>query len=199
MGLKFIYSAMNGGKSTLLLQTAFSARSRDFDAILVGYKGNTREATIKSRVGLENEADFFFDGRTNMRTSLKKQVASKGRTRVLVILVDEAQFLTPKQVEDLLRFTLETRIPVECYGLKTNFATRLFPGSQRLLELADEVEELALVRCKCGRRATINARFTSEGEIITSGPEKLIEGEKEVVYDPVCTSCFLDHGGSFNP
>lgn len=200
MGLKFIYSAMNSGKSTLLLQTAYSARSKGFEVILVGFKGNTRETTIKSRLGVEYEVDLFFDGRTNMKKALKKEAALKGKHKVLAILIDEAQFLTPKQVEELVRFTIETSIPVECYGLKTNFATRLFPGSQRLLELADEVEELALVRCSCGNKASINARFNSKGEIVTSGPEKLIEGSKEtIIYDPVCSSCFLDHAGTLSP
>ncbi len=189
---------MNGGKSTLLLQTAYSARARGFEVILVGFKGNTREETIKSRLGIEYTVDLFFTERTPINSALKRQIAAKGKPKVLAVLIDEAQFLTSKQVEDLLTFTLQTGMTVECYGLKTNFATKLFPGSQRLIELADNVQELSLVRCKCGGKASINARFNSLGEIITSGPEKLIEGShEEITYDPVCSSCFLDHGGEF--
>lgn len=191
---------MNGGKSTLLLQTAFSSRSREFEVIIVGYKRNTREKTIKSRLGVEYDADLLYDSTTRLRTGILRQLAKKGRHKVLEVLVDEAQFLTPKQVEDLLKFTIESGIDVKCFGLKTNFETKLFPGSQRLIELADELVELNLVRCRCGKKANINARFNpTTRELIIEGPEELIEGSvEEVIYDPVCSRCYIEHGGKLS-
>lgn len=200
MSLSFTYAAMNGGKSTLLLQNAYSSRSRGFEVVILGFKGNTREASISSRLGVETKVDLYFSEATDMKKEINKKLARRGRHKVLEVLVDEAQFLTPRQVEDLLLFTLETGVEVRCYGLKTNFETKAFPGAQRLLELADELVELDLVRCRCGKKARINARFHSDtNELITSGPEQLIEGSQEaVVYDPVCASCFVALGGSLH-
>lgn len=197
--LSFIFGAMNGGKSTLLLQNAYSARSRNFEVVLLGYGGNTREAGIKSRLGVQYEADALYFPETTMGEALKELLDTKGRDKILEILVDEAQFLTPQQVEDLLRFTITEKIDVKCFGLKTNFETKTFPGSQRLFELADELVELDIVRCHCGQKARINARFHSEtGRIIASGPSELIEGsDSNIIYDPVCARCYLELGGTF--
>lgn len=197
--LSFIFGAMNGGKSTLLLQNAYSARSRDLEVILLGYGGNTREEGIKSRLGVQYDADALYHGDSSMEQLIQEAMESKGRERVLEVLVDEAQFLSPYQVEELLTYSIRHDIDVKCFGLRTDFETRSFPGSQRLFELADELVELNIVRCHCGAKARINARFNKDtGRIISTGPSQLIEGSVDnIIYDPVCPACYLKLGGEF--
>ena len=197
--LSFIFGAMNGGKSTLLLQNAYSARSRDLEVILLGYGGNTREEGIKSRLGVQYDADALYHGDSSMEQLIQEAMERKGRERVLEVLVDEAQFLSPSQVEELLTYSIRHDIDVKCFGLRTDFETRSFPGSQRLFELADELVELNIVRCHCGAKARINARFNKDtGRIISTGPSQLIEGSVDnIIYDPVCPSCYLKLGGEF--
>ena len=107
------------------------------------------------------------------------------------ILVDETQFLTTNQIEDLWKISKTMDIPVICYGLKVDFQSHLFEGSKRLLELADEIEELITI-CSCGKRAKFNARFVND-KFTLEGKEVVIDGSKDnVVYRPMCGKCFLN-------
>lgn len=189
---------MNGGKTTLLLQNAYSIRSRGKEVVILGYGGNHRDDGIFSRIGASVKPDILFSHETNIYESIKTILKNSSKD-YLEVLVDEAQFLTPFQVEELLRLSLDEKIDVRCFGLKTSFKTKSFPGSRRLLELA-KITELKIVRCSCGDYAEINARFDSATkDLILFGEEELIEGSSEnIVYDPICYSCYLKAGGKLH-
>lgn len=192
---KFITSSMNGGKTTQLLQTVHSWRSRGFSVILLKPSDDTRNTEITSRIGATAEVDITVSKEDDLCEVIRNFIRVRPGLNHVLIAVDEAQFLTPSQVEDL--FLLSTSdAPVYCYGLKTNFRGFAFPGSARLLELAD-VEEIDIMKCRCGKPARFNARFDStRTTLISEGSEKLIEGStEEVIYDPLCPLCFVIEGG----
>lgn len=192
--MKFVVAAMNGGKTTLLLQTVHSWRSRDFNVILIKPSDDTRNNAITSRIGASAEVDIRLSRTDDLTEKIDSFIEENVEDNHVMIVVDEAQFLTVRQVEDLFLYSL--RKPVVCYGLKTDFRGNAFPGAARLLELS-EIEEIHLIRCRCGNEARFNARFDKEtGKIISEGPKKLIEGSTEnIIYDPVCDKCFVDLGG----
>jgi thymidine kinase len=203
--LKFVFSTMNAGKTTRLLQTLHSIKNTKFPqgehtAIVLGYAENTRDKGIESRTGLSTDDYHTYNKDTNIRTFLERHLF-EAPGKVIAVLIDEAQFLTPTQVEELREVSIERNILVECYGLKTTFTTHLFPGSKRLLELADVIEELALPFCECGgTHASVNVRLNDEGRLIVDGPEIMIEGSQSSVhYNSVCHDCFyMRYGGNYN-
>ncbi len=136
-------------------------------------------ATLRSRIGLEAEACVI---------RAEDDVAERWRTmeRTDVIIADEAQFLTPEQIDQLRMLVDEDGIPVLCFGLRTDFQTHLFPGSRRLLELADSITEIKTI-CECGAKATVNARI-SDGRVVTEGAQVLIGGNDS--YVAMCHACW---------
>ena len=184
--LYFRYGAMNSGKSTLLLQTAHNYEEQDMKVIIVKPSVDTKgEQKVVSRIGAERKVDVLLSPKDNIFKIVKKSFDD-----INCILVDEAQFLTRKQVDELMNIVVILDIPVICYGLRTDFLTKGFPGSTRLLEIAHTIEEMKTI-CKCGRKAIYNARFI-DGKFTIHGEQVAIDGKKKVTYVSMCAKCYLN-------
>ncbi|MBN8883586.1 thymidine kinase [Salana multivorans] len=194
--LYFRYGAMNSGKSTALLQAAFNYEERGQHVLLakpgIDTKGDT---AILSRLGVSREVDFTIAPDVSVRTLFAEHVArvreSVGEP-VACLLVDEAQFLSGEQVDDLLRIAILDGVPVLAYGIRTDFRTVAFPGSARLLEVAHSLEELKTI-CRCGRKALFNARLTG-GRFVFDGDQVAIDAG-DVTYESMCGACYLEQSG----
>jgi len=193
--LYFRYGAMNSGKSTALLQAAFNYEERGQHVLLAKPEIDTKGADqISSRLGVERQVDFLIAADADLR-ALVAQHAARYDGRVACLLIDEAQFLTPAQVDDLLRIVVDDGIPALAYGIRTDFQTRAFPGSARLLELAHSLEELKTI-CRCGRKALFNARLVG-GRFVFDGDQVAIDGlsHEKVTYESMCAECYLRESG----
>lgn len=176
--LYFYYASMNAGKSTNLLQADFNYRERGMRTMLFTAALDDRFAPglIASRIGLSAPATPF-----DAATDLEALVAAEhGRGALSCVLVDEAQFLTGAQVDQLARVADDRGVPVLAYGLRTDFRGELFPGSARLLALADALIEIKSV-CECGRKATMNLRVDAQGRAIAEGSQVEIGGNGRYV------------------
>ena len=185
--LYFYYASMNAGKSTTLLQADFNYRERGMETMLWTAALDDRYGAgqITSRIGLLAEAHKF-DPDSDMFAA----VTGENRQRPLAcVLVDEAQFLSRGQVLQLARLADEADIPVLCYGLRTDFAANLFPGSATLLGLADALVELKAV-CECGRKATMNLRVDENGRAVVEGAQTEIGGNDR--YVAMCRRHFME-------
>ncbi|EAR09681.1 thymidine kinase [Reinekea blandensis] len=173
--LYFYYSAMNAGKSTALLQSDYNYHERGMKTRLLTAQLDNRfgEGRIASRIGLEKTADMF-----NADTDLIAWV--REQPDVDCILIDEAQFLTRKQVDDLALVVDQLHIPVLCYGIRTDFQGELFSGSERLLAIADKLTELKTV-CHCGRKAIMVVRMDENGNALAEGAQVEIGGNERYV------------------
>lgn len=201
--LYFRYGAMNSGKSTALLQVAYNYEERGQRVLLAKPAVDTKgDSQVVSRLGVTREVDFLITPRDNVRdlfarhargedpdalVSVLPEIAS-----VAALLVDEAQFLTGDQVEDLLRIATIDGVPVLTYGLRTDFQTQIFPGSQRLLAIANTLEELKTI-CRCGKKAILNGRQVG-GKFIFDGDQVSIDGDG-VTYESLCAGCYLEESG----
>ena len=185
--LYFYYASMNAGKSTNLLQADFNYRERGMATMLFTAAIDDRfeHGTIASRIGLTAAATPVDAG-----TDLEACALDRHRTGALAcVLVDEAQFLTAPQVDQLARLADAHGIPVLCYGLRTDFQGELFPGSARLLALADALIEIKSV-CTCGRKATMNLRVDESGRAIGEGAQTEIGGNDR--YVALCRRHFVE-------
>ena len=179
--LYFNYSAMNAGKSTVLLQASHNYRERGMETLLLtaGLDNRAGIGTIGSRIGLEARAETFSEG-----DDLTARVMAAHEARSLAcVLVDEAQFLTDNQVWRLARIADHAGIPVMCFGLRTDFQGKLFPGSATLLAIADTLREIRTI-CWCGRKATMVVRLDGDGRVINEGEQVAIGGEE--TYTSLC-------------
>lgn len=212
--LYFRYGAMNSGKSTAMLQAAYNYEERGQEVLLAKPRVDTKgEGEIVSRLGVTRAVDFVIEPRDDVYALFAAQRAQvKERTGVDVscLLVDEAQFLSERQVDDLLRIAILEGVPVLAYGIRTDFQTVAFPGSRRLLEVAHSLEELKTI-CRCGRKAVFNARkvgdsFTFAGDQVAidqsadvsrSGPGSALgaTGRFSVSYESLCGACYLEESG----
>ncbi|WP_305987291.1 thymidine kinase [Roseibium sp. MMSF_3544] len=176
--LYFNYSSMNAGKSTVLLQAAYNYEERGMNALLLiaAFDDRGGKGRIASRIGLSADADVF-TAQDNVFDHVK-QVHE--RTPVDAVLVDEAQFLTEEQVWQLANVADQQRIPVMCFGLRTDFQGKLFPGSASLLAIADNLKEIKTI-CWCGRKATMVARLDGNGRIVEEGDQVVIGGNETYV------------------
>jgi thymidine kinase len=182
--LFFRYGAMNSGKSTALLQVAHNYEERDMKVVIIKPKIDSKgDNKVVARIGIERKADILAD--TNM--DVGKAVLEY--PRVDCVLVDEAQFLTEKQIDELFELTVISNIPVICYGLRTDFQRSLFPGSARLLALAHNLEELKTV-CRCGKKSLFAGRKVN-GEFVFKGSQVAIDGEDKIRYESLCGNCYL--------
>ncbi|MEO0883134.1 MAG: thymidine kinase [Pseudomonadota bacterium] len=176
--LYFNYSAMNAGKSAILLQAAYNYRERGMNVLLLrpttDHRGPVGEIT--SRIGLSAPADMIPPDR-NVRAHIEDRHRD---TPLACVLVDEAQFLTEEQVWQLAEIADEAGIPVLCYGLRTDFAGALFPGSAALLAIADNLREIRTI-CWCGRKATMTARIGADGKIVSEGAQVQVGGNESYV------------------
>jgi len=201
--LYFRYGAMNSGKSTALLQVAFNYEERGQRVLLAKPQVDTKgESKVVSRLGHERDVDFLIPHGTNVRDLYRGVAAGDDPDAILehvdvapvaCLLVDEAQFLEPSQVEDLFRIAVFDGVPVIAYGIRTDFLTRAFPGSARLLDLAHSLEELKTI-CRCGRKAIFNTRRVG-GEFVFSGDQVAIDGSQEITYESLCGNCYLEASG----
>ena len=181
--LYFRYGAMNCGKTTNLLQVAHNYEERGMRVLLLKPSIDTKASTkVSSRIGVERQVDHLVLPDEELKGYL---TLINGNTEC--IIVDEAQFLSEKQVNELFIFSKLTNIPVICYGLRSDFRSELFPGSKRLFELADNIEELYTI-CRCGKKARFNARIVN-GEFTLEGNQVAIDGE--VNYESLCGKCYL--------
>ena len=182
--LYFRYGAMNSGKTTALLQVAHNYEEKGMHPIiikpLIDTKGNNK---VISRIGIEREVNYLIAPDCNIEVNLNL-------VGVDAIIVDEAQFLTREQVEQLYRITKYYNVPVLCYGLRCDFQMQGFPGSTRLLEIADSLEELKTI-CSCGRKATQNLRLIN-GKPVFEGEQVEIDNQNDIKYDSVCGRCYFD-------
>ncbi len=189
--LYFRYGAMNSGKSTALLQAAFNYEERSQHVLLakpaIDSKGDRK---IVSRLGVTREVDFLVEPKDNLRDLFKtyRSKFSDGRD-IACLLIDEAQFLTPEQVDQALELAVIDGVPVLAYGIRTDFQTKSFPGSRRLLEIAHSLEELKTI-CRCGRKAMFNGRVLN-GEFTFDGEQVAIDGD-QVSYESLCAACYLE-------
>ncbi len=188
--LYFRYGAMNCGKTTALLQVAHNYEERGMKVILIKPLIDTKgENKVVSRLGVDRKVDILLSPEDNIMKYLKC-------LDVNAIIVDEAQFLTQKQVDELYLITKEYDIPVLCYGLRCDFQMKGFKGSTRLLEIADDIEELKTI-CKCGKKATQNLRLVN-GVPVFEGNQVEIDNQDEIKYISVCGKCYIKYKNGNN-
>lgn len=184
--LNFKYATMNSGKTLDLIRTAYNYEENGYSVLILKPAIDTKaENKISSRVGLERKVDYLIKKEDNIFNIVNDNYLSTD-----CIFIDEAQFLTSKQVDQLFLITKALDIPVICYGLRLNFKMEAFEGSKRLLEISEELEELKTI-CSCGGIARyvgrkVNGNFTTEGE------EVVIDGTINVEYVPMCGNCYLN-------
>jgi thymidine kinase len=176
--LYFNYSAMNAGKTTVLLQSAYNYRERGMTPLLFTPKIDDRYqvGTVRSRIGLEAQA-LVFDGETDLLALTRRELEERN---VHCVLVDEAQFLRRDQVYQLTEVVDQLAIPVLCFGLRTDFQGELFEGSRYLLAWADELQELKTI-CHTGRKATMVLRVDENGYALREGTQVEIGGNERYV------------------
>ncbi|WP_261624593.1 thymidine kinase [Nesterenkonia marinintestina] len=219
--LYFRYGAMNSGKSTSLLQAAFNYEERDQRVLLAKPVTDTKgDDEIVSRLGVTRSVDLMIGPDDDLRDLFARYAAGEepgtllealdhdavgpptpggwraGIRPVACLLIDEAQFLAPDQVDDLLRIAVLDEVPVLAYGIRTDFRTRAFPGSARLMDLAHSLEELKTI-CRCGRKALFNTRRDGD-RIVFDGDQVAIDGGEvggEVWYESLCAACYLEASG----
>lgn len=174
--LYFYYSAMNAGKTTTLLQSAHNYRERGMRVAILSPRLDDRagRGTVASRIGLSAPA-VAFDPEQDLQRLVQTDIASQGRLHC--VLVDEAQFLRKAQVWQLSEVVDALRIPVLCYGLRTDFRGELFEGSQYLLAWADDISEIKTI-CHSGKKATMNMRVDPQGRAVRDGPQVEIGGNE---------------------
>lgn len=185
--LYFYYSAMNAGKSTALLQSAHNYREQGMEVVLYTANIDDRDGqgNVSSRIGLKAKADTF-DESTHFFLDMETRTSSASYA---CVLLDEAQFLTREQVDQLARVVDEFNIPVLCYGIRTDFQGELFAGSQRLLAIADKLKELKTV-CTCGSKATMTIRIDAAGVPVTAGSQIEIGGNTR--YESKCRRHYFE-------
>ena len=180
--LYFKYGTMGSSKTAQALITKFNYEERGMKTVLIKPSVDTRDGKniCKSRIGLSAEALTV-----NKSVNLFKLIKDM---KVDVVIVDECQFLTEDQVDQLADVVMEMDIPVLCFGLRADFQTHLFPGSKRLFEIADSITEIKYI-CECGNKAVVNARLDENGRVVTEGSQVLIGGNDR--YVAMCRKCWL--------
>lgn len=207
---------MNSGKSTALLQAAYNYEERGQHVLLAKPAIDTKGADqVESRLGMTRAVDILLgpddDARETILAERSRRVESSAGAlvptdyRVACVLVDEAQFLTPLQIDDLFRIAVLDDIPVIAYGIRSDFRTQAFPGSRRLLEIAHSLEELKTI-CRCGRKAVFNGRvidgvFTFDGDqVAIDAATADVRDAHFVTYESLCGTCYLEESsGALSP
>ena len=183
--LYFKYGAMGSSKTAQALITKYNYEENDLRVWLIKPSADTRdgETILRSRIGLEARVEVIAPG-----TDIYLLFQDTQEGRCDVIIVDECQFMTAAQIDQLRALVNDYNIPVMCFGLRTDFQTRLFPGSLRLMEVADTIQEIKTI-CDCGAKATVNARIDGEGHIITEGAQVVLGGNDS--YIAMCHKCYI--------
>lgn len=185
--LYFRYGTMGSAKTALLLTQAYNFEERGMQYLCMKPIIDNREkdSVIRSRIGIERTCKWIYP-ETNLYDDLKKLFDDSLQVKDW-ILIDEAQFLSAEQVDQLARIVDDYGVNVICYGLRTDFQTHLFEGSRRLFELADTIDEIKST-CTCGRKTIVNARIDSHGHIVTDGNQVEIGGDDK--YVALCRHCW---------
>ena len=198
--LRFKYGCMNSSKTLSLLTTAYNFEEKNIPFLVLKPSIDTRdgENTVKSRAGIEREC-VSVTPEMDIYDAINKYnvILETAFSKLEWVLIDEAQFLTNEQINQLSDVVDFLNIEVMCYGLRTDFKSEMFPASQRLFELADEIEEVKS-RCSCGKKTIINARINEDGDVITNGEQVMIGGEEK--YIALCRKCWkkLTKNTNFN-
>ena len=182
--LYFKYGAMGSSKTAQALITKFNYEERGMRVWLIKPATDVRDGaqTLSSRIGLSANCRAIDKG------EVIGEVLDTETKGINVIIADESQFFTEKQIDELRAIVNERDIPVLCFGLRTDFLTHLFPGSKRLLEIADELSEIKTM-CECGKKATVTARIDNAGKIVTAGRQVVLGGNDR--YVAMCHKCFV--------
>ena len=182
--LYFKYGAMGSSKTAQALITKYNYEENDLKVWLIKPSADTRDGAdiLRSRIGLEAKVEVI-----GPEVDVYARFLGSKARRSDVIIVDECQFMTEKQIDQLRAIVDDHNIPVMCFGLRTDFLTRLFPGSRRLMEVADTIQEVKTI-CDCGAKATVNARV-NDGYIVTEGAQIVLGGNDS--YIAMCHKCYV--------
>ncbi len=185
--LYFKYGAMGSSKTAQALITKYNYEENDMKVWLIKPSADVRDGVniLRSRIGLQAEVEVV-----SPQVDIYRLFEKTRKGNCDVIISDECQFLTPEQIDQLRAVVNDFGIPVICFGLRTDFQTKLFPGSMRLMEVADTIQEIKTM-CDCGAKATVNARIDSQGYIVTVGEQVLLGGND--AYIAMCHKCYI-HG-----
>ncbi len=182
--LYFKYGAMGSSKTAQALITKYNYEENDMKVWLIKPSADTRDGaeTLRSRIGLQAQVDVMTPD-----IDIYEYFSNQKADCCNVVIVDECQFMTPAQIDQLRAIVNDYDIPVICFGLRTDFQTKLFPGSQRLMEIADTFDEIKTI-CDCGNKATVNARIDGNGYIVTEGAQVVLGGNDS--YIAMCHRCY---------
>ena len=183
--LYFKYGAMGSSKTAQALITKYNYEENDMSVWLIKPSADIRDGAgiLKSRIGLQANVEIM-----TPETDVYKLFSVTRKGKCDVVIVDECQFMTPQQIQQLRAIVDDFNVPVICFGLRTDFQTRLFPGSMRLMELADKIQEIKTI-CDCGSKATVNARIDCNGHIVTEGAQVVLGGNDS--YIAMCHRCYI--------
>ena len=182
--LYFKYGAMGSSKTAQALITKYNYEENNLKVWLIKPSADTRDGLdiLKSRIGLQAQVEIISPATDVYRLFVQEKKDSD------VIIADECQFLTPEQIDQLRQIVNDFDIPVMCFGLRTDFQTKLFPGSRRLMEIADAIVEIKTI-CDCGAKATVNARIDPDGYVVTEGAQVFLGGND--AYIAMCHRCYI--------
>ena len=183
--LYFKYGAMGSSKTAQALITKYNYEENDMKVWLTKPSADTRDGAsiLRSRIGLEAQVEILTPDTDAYERFRQTQAGDCD-----AVIVDECQFLTPEQIDQLRRIVDDYNIPVMCFGLRTDFQTKLFPGSRRLMEIADAIQEIKTI-CDCSAKATVNARIDADGYIVTEGAQVVLGGNDS--YIAMCHRCYV--------
>ena len=183
--LYFKYGAMGSSKTAQALITKYNYEENDLKVWLIKPSADTRDGVdvLRSRIGLEAQVQIIAPN-----TDVYQLFCAEQKDTCNVIIVDECQFMTPEQIDQLRNIVNDFNVPVMCFGLRTDFQTKLFPGSMRLMEVADTIQEIKTI-CDCGSKATVNARIDGAGHIVTEGEQVVLGGNDS--YIAMCHRCYI--------
>ena len=183
--LYFKYGAMGSSKTAQALITKYNYEENDMKVWLIKPSADTRDGAqiLRSRIGLEAQVEVMVPGEDIYET-----YAREHNGNCHAVIVDECQFMTEEQINQLRAIVDDFDVPVMCFGLRTDFQTKLFPGSRRLMEIADAIQEIKTI-CDCSAKATVNARIDSDGYIVTEGAQVVLGGNDS--YIAMCHRCWI--------
>ena len=184
--LYFKYGAMGSSKTAQALITKYNYEENDMKVWLIKPSADTRDGAdiLRSRIGLQAAVEVMTPGR-----DIYEAYAKEHDGACHAVIVDECQFMTEAQIDQLRAIVDDFRVPVMCFGLRTDFQTKLFPGSRRLMEVADTIQEIKTI-CDCSAKATVNARIDADGYIVTEGAQVVLGGNDS--YIAMCHRCYVN-------
>ncbi len=183
--LYFKYGAMGSSKTAQALITKYNYEENDMKVWLIKPSADTRDGAqiLRSRIGLQASVEVMIPDR-----DIYEAYAREHDGNCHAVIVDECQFMTEEQIDQLRAIVDDFNVPVLCFGLRTDFQTKLFPGSRRLMEVADTIQEIKTI-CDCSAKATVNARIDSDGYIVTEGAQVVLGGNDS--YIAMCHRCWI--------